>query len=247
MGILHKGSCNEARQQGKQQKNCPVQETILRRFRQMQARNGRWASKMSQLSWPIQGPERGSTRWETSGPYIRTTDPTPRPSSSDSSLLTEEDSSNDMQPSPRMSLWTFQGSTRVLARSLLDGAAQHRAKIVREAIEEMNGEVRLVFLPPGCPDLNAIEEVWRQIKHAVLDTPIVKFHKMCEDIDIWLVESLPRLRKVSLQNCIVQGSCWYIGDRAHVLFKYLDTTYASLSAMELTTHDLQHNELNLIA
>ena len=76
---------------------------------------------------------------------------------------------------------------------VLDRAAQHRAKIVREAIEEMNGEVRLVFLPPGCPDLNAIEEVWRQIKHAVLDTPIVKFHKMCEDIDIWLVESLPRL------------------------------------------------------
>ena len=30
------------------------------------------------------------------GPYIRTTDPTPRPSSSDSSLLKEEDSSNDM-------------------------------------------------------------------------------------------------------------------------------------------------------
>ena len=31
------------------------------------------------------------------------------------------------------------------------------------------------------------------MKHAVLDTPIVKFHKMCEDIDIWLVGSLPRL------------------------------------------------------
>ena len=24
------------------------------------------------------------------------------------------------------------------------------------------------------------------MKHAVLDTPIVKFHKMCEDIDKWL-------------------------------------------------------------
>ena len=31
------------------------------------------------------------------------------------------------------------------------------------------------------------------MKHAVLDTPIVKFHKMCEDIDKWLVGSLPRL------------------------------------------------------
>ena len=42
---------------------------------------------------------------------------------------------------------------------VLDGASQHRAKIVREALKEMNGEVRLVFLPPGCPDLNAIEEI----------------------------------------------------------------------------------------
>ena len=76
---------------------------------------------------------------------------------------------------------------------VLDGASQHRAKIVRETLREMNGEVRLVFLPPGCPDLNAIEEVWRQMKHAVLDAPTVKLHKMCEDIDKWLVESLPRL------------------------------------------------------
>ena len=76
---------------------------------------------------------------------------------------------------------------------VLDGASQHRAKIVREALKEMNGEVRLAFLPPGCPDLNAIEEVWRQMKHAVLDAPTVKLHKMCEDIDKWLVESLPRL------------------------------------------------------
>ena len=76
---------------------------------------------------------------------------------------------------------------------VLDGASQHRARIVREALKEMNGEVRLVFLPPGCPDLNAIEEIWRQMKHVVLDTPVVKFHKMCEDIDKWLVGSLPRL------------------------------------------------------
>ena len=95
---------------------------------------------MSQLLWPIQGPERGSTRWETSGPYIRTTDPTPRPSSSDSSLLKEEDSSNDMQPSPRMSFVDFlKAAHRWFGKIImvLDGAAQHRAKIVREAIEEM--------------------------------------------------------------------------------------------------------------
>ena len=50
------------------------------------------------------------------------------------------------------------------------GAPQHRSKFVREEIGSLDG-VELQFLPPGCPDLNAIEEVWRQMKHAVLDVP----------------------------------------------------------------------------
>ena len=47
--------------------------------------------------------------------------------------------------------------------------------------------------PPGCPDLNAIEEVWRQMKHAVLDVPYVRFSSMCSDIDKWLRSSLSKL------------------------------------------------------
>ena len=42
-----------------------------------------------------------------------------------------------------------------------------RSKFVREEIGRLDG-VELQFLPPGCPDLNAIEEVWRQMKHAIL-------------------------------------------------------------------------------
>ena len=72
-----------------------------------------------------------NTRWETSGPYIRTTDPTPR-SSSDSSLLTEEDSS---KPSH---------GTQVVWQDLL---TEPRSTGQRSSL---NGEVRLVFLPPGC-------------------------------------------------------------------------------------------------
>ena len=53
--------------------------------------------------------------------------------------------------------------------------------------------VELQFLPPGCPDLNAIEEVRRQMKHAVLDVPYVRFSSMCSDIDRWLRSSLPKL------------------------------------------------------
>ena len=32
------------------------------------------------------------------------------------------------------------------------------------------------------PDLNAIEETWRQMKHAILDVPYVRFSSMCSDI-----------------------------------------------------------------
>ena len=52
-------------------------------------------------------PRRGSTRWDAGGPYTRTTDPIPRPSSSGLSPSTEGDSSSGMRHLPRRSLWTF--------------------------------------------------------------------------------------------------------------------------------------------
>ena len=76
---------------------------------------------------------------------------------------------------------------------ILDRAPQHTAKIVKKTLDDMDGDIKLVFQPPGCPDLNAIEEVWRQMKHAVLDQPVVKYSKMCEAIGKWLAESLPDL------------------------------------------------------
>ena len=50
---------------------------------------------------------------------------------------------------------------------ITDGAPQHRSKLVREELGRLNG-LELEFFPPGCPDLNAIKEVLRQVKHAVL-------------------------------------------------------------------------------
>ena len=51
----------------------------------------------------------------------------------------------------------------------------------------------MVFLLPGCPNLNAIEEVWRQMKHAVLDEPYVWLSSMCNENDRQLRTSLPIL------------------------------------------------------
>ena len=75
---------------------------------------------------------------------------------------------------------------------ITDGASQHRSKLVGEELGRLDG-VELQFPPPGCPDLNTIEEVWRQMKHAILDVPYVRFISMCNGIDKWLESSLPKL------------------------------------------------------
>ena len=75
---------------------------------------------------------------------------------------------------------------------ITDGAPQHRSKFVREEIGHLDC-VELQFLPPGCPDLSAIEEAWLQMKRAVLDVPYVRFSSMCSDIDKWLRSSLLKL------------------------------------------------------
>ena len=76
---------------------------------------------------------------------------------------------------------------------ILDGAPQHKARVVRDALGELNGQVNLLFLPAGCPDLSATEELWRQMETVVLVGPYVKFKKTCSDIDEWLDRRLPSL------------------------------------------------------
>ena len=76
---------------------------------------------------------------------------------------------------------------------ILDRAPQHKALAVRDALEDLNGQAKLLFLPAGCPDLSAIAELWRQMKMVVLVGPYVKFKKMCSDIDEWLDKRLPSL------------------------------------------------------
>ena len=50
---------------------------------------------------------------------------------------------------------------------IADGAPQHRSRFVREKPGRL-GNTELESFSPGCPDLDAIEEVWRQMKHVVL-------------------------------------------------------------------------------
>ncbi len=48
---------------------------------------------------------------------------------------------------------------------ILDNFQSHRSLVVRRRAEELH--MRLVFLPPYCPDLNPIEFLWKSIKRIV--------------------------------------------------------------------------------
>ena len=74
---------------------------------------------------------------------------------------------------------------------ILNRAPQHKAVVVRDAPGELSGQMKLLFLPAGCPDLSAIGEMWRQTEMAVLVGPYVKFKKMCSNIDEWPDKRLP--------------------------------------------------------
>ena len=62
---------------------------------------------------------------------------------------------------------------------ILDRAPQHTAKVVKQLEGETEG-LELKYLPPGCPDLNAMEEKWKQMKRHVLDVPYVTLGNSAE-------------------------------------------------------------------
>ena len=59
---------------------------------------------------------------------------------------------------------------------ILDNARIHTAKIVEEACEILS--VNLVYLPPYCPFLSPIEDVWKDIKREIYNTS----HKSLDEL-----------------------------------------------------------------
>lgn len=47
---------------------------------------------------------------------------------------------------------------------ILDNASYHTSGKVKDFIESTNGRIKLIFLPPHTPQLNAIEMQWRELK-----------------------------------------------------------------------------------
>ena len=46
----------------------------------------------------------------------------------------------------------------------MDGASQHKTKDFKEFVKENSHRLRIMYLPTGCPEFNAIEECWNQLK-----------------------------------------------------------------------------------
>ena len=60
-----------------------------------------------------------------------------------------------------------------------DRARQHQAKKVREYLEENKDFLRMVYLPKGSPEFNAVEECWRQGKYDLL---VSKYYQRFTDL-----------------------------------------------------------------
>lgn len=63
---------------------------------------------------------------------------------------------------------------------ILDNAKIHHAKILTPYLEEMQGRLELVFLPPYSPNLNKIEELWRWLKDSVINNVFFSCKKEIE-------------------------------------------------------------------
>lgn len=61
---------------------------------------------------------------------------------------------------------------------ILDNARIHTAKIVEEACEILS--VNLVFLPPYCPFLSPIEDVWKDVKRELYNENYFSLNELTE-------------------------------------------------------------------
>ena len=50
---------------------------------------------------------------------------------------------------------------------ILDRAPWHRAKKVQKYFNKHQEELKIIWFPKGCPEMNPVEECWRQSKREV--------------------------------------------------------------------------------
>jgi len=50
---------------------------------------------------------------------------------------------------------------------IIDRAPWHRAKKVKKYLDKHRREIKIIWFPRGCPEMNPVEECWRQAKMEV--------------------------------------------------------------------------------
>ena len=69
---------------------------------------------------------------------------------------------------------------------ILDNAKYHHAKILQPWLEEMQDVLRLCFLPPYSPELNAIERLWKKTRRNVTHNRHFKsLDNLCYDLKMY--------------------------------------------------------------
>ncbi|GIP34571.1 hypothetical protein J2TS4_37810 [Paenibacillus sp. J2TS4] len=61
---------------------------------------------------------------------------------------------------------------------ILDNARIHHAKLLQPFLEELNGRLELIFLPPYSPQLNIVEGLWKWLKSDIINN--VFYHTVKE-------------------------------------------------------------------
>ena len=61
---------------------------------------------------------------------------------------------------------------------VLDNARIHHAKLLEPFLNELNGRLKLVFLPPYSPQLNIVEGLWKWLKSDIINN--VFYHTLAE-------------------------------------------------------------------
>ena len=64
---------------------------------------------------------------------------------------------------------------------ILDNFATHKAKRVHEKAIDLN--IKLIFLPPYCPDLNPIEFIWKSLKRFISISAFENAFELISNID----------------------------------------------------------------
>ena len=90
---------------------------------------------------------------------------------------------------------------------IVDRHAIHRAKKVRELLEEMDGKITLFFLPPYSPELNPDELVWSQVKRRVARELV----QSKEDLKARVLSALRSLQRMpdKIRGFFLAPSCRY--------------------------------------